>query len=1653
MEENENEDFPSSAEKMPKVVKKRIELVRSSSVETVRVSARQAIRKAAKASRDNSEEEEEKSKVKTNKSVENMIESHIISTNSETGQLKVKLVKKVDDELEEDFSTPTYEKQESSDLLDELVMDFGDEDLDEDEQRNEETNESIFSANKMVEDIAGEVAEELMDENEEEDLDEDEPDMDYEEQPAEDSDDDYDEKADKAKPPKKPTKPPRIYNYNNSNSKDKNWKYGKLWEFIRDLLKIPRYNPSVIRWELEDEGEFRIVDSSMVAMLWATVKGNEKMNYEKLSRAMRYYYKHKVFEIVPNKRLVYKFGSRAYNWRNQELEKPGAPRVPCPAQGRRRTTWRCGECLRMFQSGREHEVHSKSCHDTLKLPEDQSKKDSEKLKTHLASRSQESKAPPRITRPAERVIRPAREKSLPVRLREALQKEKEGKDATLGESSKPLRQKLTELKSKLPSPDPGATTTEAPIQLTITPQEEGSSPIHMVIHSPPSSRNSEINSMSSKEHEALESLMCLSVERESDKSEEEPLPSPPAANTSSPVQLPVMVSEINRTSAPETPSAPPTRNTVSEVPSQQARTYMVIPNFQVLTEAAKQVTPPSPQPIQPARTKPDKITFLKSSTEKSKTHTILQKRGETMAQQPHVFLSSKSSEHPSDDEVEVVKVVKTPKSKEHDVIPANTLPMSRIGEINLPPADSDSVQKTLFEQTIPPPPSFSDTGPTTMTVNVNQTKNTEELAKVKKSEIDSGLKKLIEDTLSSNSVQNYQRVVQLTEEQSDQLKKFEGGNGFEPDEANSDGHKNHLKMSKEIKINEKYLKPTPLQTSVGTLRMTSDKILDFHPSQSPVVVASATAEDSTDSGLLRSSLIRINPKYKGMLAGSTENIAAKDDAIPSVIELQKNTSPLEPVPSRTDPPMIKVNPKYMLTVNPSYKMQKPQLSEEQRQKEKEDCLKKGKEQLEKQQEKQLKKQHILEQGKQRLIALQQSTGQMEKARDQLDKRAESHQNETQTLSSPNKFKRVAESLMDSNSQPKRSRLTESLDNLRRSAADTSSSSLFSQADTSSNYQPTTIIPRRYIDRIDRITGPVPSLPTILTKTTDSEPLQGLWMFLRALLHNPAHNPKMVNWEILEEGMFRIHNLSEFYNLWRNLKKTDISYDLLTKTLKIYDDRKILHAVGAYRCVYKFGKNAVDWRPRESEIIYIGKKPVPNQATWPNSRFYADLDPKPASQTISASIISGSLPTTLFTLRPLDSSSQLSEMKVLTDNSRIIKTNNFSAKLPPTGSVAISPPNAAAQVKTPLTLKDCTNAMAEIKIESLNDEIKEEVSEVEPMLALEPDKDEADDLELDCKLTLPKKKEAPALLRLPGGIIINLDRGLFKGAEASKALKTSFGSKLLKTTIIPSNRVFKTGRYKVLTRKKHQPRGLMDNPLTVAQLMDTMIPKKLNYILPKPSSSPTNNTLGAGLLGGAEPLKTSTVAEKVLPVTVLEKAQEECSVTLHLPEALQVAKLPSPNSLGHKLPGQVAQMASTISSSSPSSIAFSTPTAIITSMPSTITSLLMTASCSPSAPLPSTVENSMLDERDIELYSEEEIEESAGGPINKNVLRCRNYRDRRKNMLQEQEEEVVTLESFNKNLRTRHDHLDNSIKKLQEYYLDLIRNNKYRCCGENEKHHH
>ena len=45
----------------------------------------------------------------------------------------------------------------------------------------------------------------------------------------------------------------------------------------------------VIHW-VGDEGEFKLENPEIVAQLWGTRKNKPTMNYEKLSRALRYYY-------------------------------------------------------------------------------------------------------------------------------------------------------------------------------------------------------------------------------------------------------------------------------------------------------------------------------------------------------------------------------------------------------------------------------------------------------------------------------------------------------------------------------------------------------------------------------------------------------------------------------------------------------------------------------------------------------------------------------------------------------------------------------------------------------------------------------------------------------------------------------------------------------------------------------------------------------------------------------------------------------------------------------------------------------------------------------------------------------------------------------------------------------------------------------------------------------------------------------------------------------------------------------------------------------------------------------------------------------------------------------------------------------------------
>ncbi|XP_073989654.1 DNA-binding protein Ets97D isoform X2 [Rhodnius prolixus] len=79
----------------------------------------------------------------------------------------------------------------------------------------------------------------------------------------------------------------------------------QLWQFLLELLTDKQYR-SIIQW-LEVEGEFKLIYPDIVARLWGIRKNKPTMNYEKLSRALRYYYDGDMIAKVHGKRFVYKF--------------------------------------------------------------------------------------------------------------------------------------------------------------------------------------------------------------------------------------------------------------------------------------------------------------------------------------------------------------------------------------------------------------------------------------------------------------------------------------------------------------------------------------------------------------------------------------------------------------------------------------------------------------------------------------------------------------------------------------------------------------------------------------------------------------------------------------------------------------------------------------------------------------------------------------------------------------------------------------------------------------------------------------------------------------------------------------------------------------------------------------------------------------------------------------------------------------------------------------------------------------------------------------------------------------------------------------------------------------------------------------------------
>ncbi|XP_055266914.1 ETS translocation variant 2 [Moschus berezovskii] len=82
----------------------------------------------------------------------------------------------------------------------------------------------------------------------------------------------------------------------------------QLWQFLLELLHDGARR-SCIRWT-GNSREFQLCDPKEVARLWGERKRKPGMNYEKLSRGLRYYYRRDIVRKSGGRKYTYRFGGR-----------------------------------------------------------------------------------------------------------------------------------------------------------------------------------------------------------------------------------------------------------------------------------------------------------------------------------------------------------------------------------------------------------------------------------------------------------------------------------------------------------------------------------------------------------------------------------------------------------------------------------------------------------------------------------------------------------------------------------------------------------------------------------------------------------------------------------------------------------------------------------------------------------------------------------------------------------------------------------------------------------------------------------------------------------------------------------------------------------------------------------------------------------------------------------------------------------------------------------------------------------------------------------------------------------------------------------------------------------------------------------------------
>lgn len=125
-----------------------------------------------------------------------------------------------------------------------------------------------------------------------------------------------------------------------------------LWQFLKELLVHPKNLSNCIKWVDQKEGIFKIEDSARVAKLWGQRKNRPAMNYDKLSRSIRQYYKKGIIKkTTHSKRLVYQF-CQPFLWGGRCVASILHDSAHCRKSLNQqwRGCWRCGATMDLVRS-------------------------------------------------------------------------------------------------------------------------------------------------------------------------------------------------------------------------------------------------------------------------------------------------------------------------------------------------------------------------------------------------------------------------------------------------------------------------------------------------------------------------------------------------------------------------------------------------------------------------------------------------------------------------------------------------------------------------------------------------------------------------------------------------------------------------------------------------------------------------------------------------------------------------------------------------------------------------------------------------------------------------------------------------------------------------------------------------------------------------------------------------------------------------------------------------------------------------------------------------------------------------------------------------------------------------------------------------------